>query len=55
MPLKEPAGKTRMFDALLKSKVLSYFDHHLRKRVETEDSEVPDDELMKQVSRDLGL
>jgi hypothetical protein len=33
MPLKEPADKTRIFRNLLKGQALSYFEHHLRKRV----------------------
>jgi hypothetical protein len=34
MPMKEPADKTKIFRALLKGQALSYFEHHLRKRVE---------------------
>jgi hypothetical protein len=55
MPLKEPADKTRIFRTLLKVQALSYFDHHLRKRVEAEDSEVPKNELIELVLRDVGL
>jgi hypothetical protein len=42
MPLKEPTDKTRMFWALLKGQALSYFEHHLKRRLEEEDSDVPD-------------
>jgi hypothetical protein len=42
MPMKEPADKTRIFWTLLKDQALSYFEHHLRKRLEVEDSDVPD-------------
>jgi hypothetical protein len=42
MPMKEPADKTRMFWTLLKVQALSYFEHHLMRRLEAEDSEVPD-------------
>jgi hypothetical protein len=28
MPMKEPAGKTRMFRTLLKAQAMSYFEHH---------------------------
>jgi hypothetical protein len=40
MPMKEPADKTRMFRTLLKGQALSYFEHHLMRRLEAEDSEV---------------
>jgi hypothetical protein len=55
MPMKEPADKTRMFRTLLKGQALCYFEHHLMRRLEAEDSEVPDNELIKLVLRDLGL
>jgi hypothetical protein len=42
MPTKEPADKTRMFWTLLKCQALSYFENHLRRRVEAKDSDVPD-------------
>jgi hypothetical protein len=42
MPMKEPADKTRMFRTLLNGQALSYFEHHLMRRMEAEDSEVPD-------------
>jgi hypothetical protein len=34
---------------------LSYFVHHLRRRLEAEDSDVSDNELIELVPRDLGL
>jgi hypothetical protein len=55
MPMKESADKTMMFRTLLKGQALSYFEHHLRKRLEAEDSEVPDNELIELVLRDVGL
>jgi hypothetical protein len=33
MPMKEPVDKTKIFWTLLKGQALSYFEHHLRKRV----------------------
>jgi hypothetical protein len=42
MPMKEPAEKTRMFRTLLKGQALSSFEHHLMRRLEAEDSDVPD-------------
>jgi hypothetical protein len=42
MPMKEPTDKTKMFWTLLKVQALSYFELHLMRRLETEDSEVPD-------------
>jgi hypothetical protein len=55
MPMKEPADKTRMFWTLLKGQALSYFEHHLMRRLEAEDSEVPDNEFIELVLRDVGL
>jgi hypothetical protein len=42
MPMKEPVDKTKMLRNLLKSQALFYFEYHLRKRVDTEDSETSD-------------
>jgi hypothetical protein len=55
MPMKESADKTRMFRTLLKGQALSYFEHHLMRRLEAEDSEVPENELIELVLRDIGL
>jgi hypothetical protein len=44
-----------MFQTLLKGQTLSYFEHHLRRRLEAEDSDVPDNELIELVLRDVGL
>jgi hypothetical protein len=55
IPMKEPADKTRMFWTLLKGRGLSYCEHHLMRRLEAEDSDVPDNELIELVLRDVGL
>jgi hypothetical protein len=55
MPMKEPADKTRMFWTLLKVQALSYFEHHLMRRLEAEDSDIPDNELIELVLRYVGL
>jgi hypothetical protein len=55
IPMKEPADKTRMFRTLLKGQALSYFEHHLMRRLEAEDSNIPDNELIETVLRDVGL
>jgi hypothetical protein len=55
MPMKEPDDKTRMFRILLKGQALSYFEHHLMRRLEVEDSDVPDNELIELLLRDVGL
>jgi hypothetical protein len=55
MPVKVPADKTRMFRTLLKGQALSYYEHHLMRRLEEEDSEVLDNELIELVLRDVGL
>jgi hypothetical protein len=44
-----------MFQTLLKGQALSYFEHHLMRRLEAEDSELPDNELIELVLRDVGL
>jgi hypothetical protein len=55
MPMKEPDDKTRIYWNLMKCQALSYFEHHLRRRLETEDSELLDNEIIKLVLRDIGL
>jgi negative regulator of genetic competence, sporulation and motility len=53
MPMKEPAEKTRMFRTLLKGQDLYYFEHHLMmRRLEAEDSDEPDNQLIELVLRD---
>jgi hypothetical protein len=46
---------TRIFWTLLKGQALSYFEHHLMRRLEAEDSEVPDNDLIELVLGDVGL
>jgi hypothetical protein len=55
MPMKETADKSRILWNLLKGQALTYFEHHLRKRVDAEDSGVPDNELIELVLRVVGL
>jgi hypothetical protein len=55
MPMKDPFDKIRMFQTLLKVQALSYFEHLLMRRLEAEDSDVPDNELIELVLRDVGL
>jgi hypothetical protein len=55
MPMKKPADKSRMFQTLLKGQALSYFEHDLMRRLEAEDSEVPNNEIIELVLRDVGL
>jgi hypothetical protein len=55
MPMKEPADKTRMFRTLLKGQALSYFEHHLMRRLEAEDSDVSDNELIELVLKDVSI
>jgi hypothetical protein len=54
MPMKESADKTRIFQTLLKGQALSYFKHHLIRSLEAENSDVPDNELIELVLRDVG-
>jgi hypothetical protein len=51
VPMKDP----RMFRILLKGQALSYFEYHLMRRLEAEDSGVPDNKLIETVLRDVGL
>jgi hypothetical protein len=44
-----------MFHTLWKGQALSNFEHHLRRRLEAEDSEIPNNELIELVLRDAGL
>jgi hypothetical protein len=44
-----------MFRTLLKGQALSYFEHHLMRRLEADVSDVPDNELIELVLRDVGL
>jgi hypothetical protein len=40
MAFKEPVDKTRMSQTLLNGQALSYFENHLMRRLEAEDSDV---------------
>jgi hypothetical protein len=55
MPKKVPAEKIRMFRTLLKGQAVSYFEHHLMRGLEAEDSEVSENHLIELVLRDVGL
>jgi hypothetical protein len=44
-----------MFRTLLKGQALSYFEHHLMRRLEAENSDFTDNELIELVPRDVGL
>jgi hypothetical protein len=39
----------------MKGQALSYFEHHLMRRLEAEDSDVPDNEVIELVLRDVSL
>jgi hypothetical protein len=53
--LHEPADKIKMFRTLLKGQELSYFEHHLRKRFNADASDIPDNDLLELVIKDIGL
>jgi hypothetical protein len=55
MLMKKSAGKTRIFWTLLKGQTLFYFEFHLRRTLEAEDSEVPDNDIIGLVLREVGL
>jgi hypothetical protein len=44
-----------MFWTLFKGQALSYFGHHLMRRLEAEESDVPDNDLIELVLRYVGL
>jgi hypothetical protein len=46
MILKEPADKSKMVRTLLQGQALSYFEHHLKRRLDAEDAELPDNMLL---------
>jgi hypothetical protein len=50
--LKEPPDKTRIFRTMLYEQDLSYFEHHLKKTLEAEDSDIPDNVPIELVLRD---
>jgi hypothetical protein len=55
MHMKEPVDKTRIFRTLLKGQALLYLEHYFMRRIDAEDSEVPDNELIDLGIRDVGL
>jgi hypothetical protein len=55
IPMKEPVYKSWILRTLLKGQAFSDFEHHLMERLEAEDSDVPDNELIELVLRDVGL
>jgi hypothetical protein len=55
MQLKEPAVKTRIFWTLFKGQALSYFEHHLLKILEAEESELPDNKFIELLLKELYI
>jgi hypothetical protein len=55
MPSEEPADKTRMLWFLLKGHVLSYIELNLRKKLEAEDSELLENDLIELVIRKMYI
>jgi hypothetical protein len=55
MTMKQPTDKIKIFRTLLKGQALFYFEHHLMRRLEAEDSDVPDNECIELVLRDAVL
>jgi hypothetical protein len=55
MTVKGPADKTRMFRIFFKAQSFPYFEHNIIERVEKEDSELPDNDFIEPVLRDVGL
>jgi hypothetical protein len=53
--MKEPADKTRMFRTLSKGQAKPCLILNIMRRLEAEDSDVPDNELIELVLRDIGL
>jgi hypothetical protein len=55
MSIREPTDRSKMLQTLLKGQALSYFEHHFKKRLDAEDSELLDNDLLEWVLRDVGL
>jgi hypothetical protein len=55
MPMKEPVDKTRMFPNLLRGQALSCFGHHRRRKLEAEDTEVLDNDLIQIMLREMYI
>jgi hypothetical protein len=55
MPLKEYTDKNRMFQTLLNNQALNKLEYHLRRRLKAKESELPDNEIIERVLRDIGL
>jgi hypothetical protein len=53
IPMKEPADKSKMLRALLKGQTLHHLEHHLRKQLDAEDAELPDNEILELVTRNI--
>jgi hypothetical protein len=55
MPLKYSTDKSTMFSTLLKSHALSFFELHLKRRLEAKDSELSYNDLIELGFRDMNL
>jgi hypothetical protein len=55
MVMREPVDKTWMVRTLIKGHALSYWEHHLNRRLAAEDGDLPDNDLMELVMTDVGL
>jgi hypothetical protein len=55
IPLRKSDEKTRILRNLLNVLVLSYFEHHLRRRLKAEDSELHDNEIIELVLREIFI
>jgi hypothetical protein len=53
--LNQHSDKIRMFQTLLKGQALSYFKYHLIRRLEAEDSELPGNDFIELVRRELYI
>jgi hypothetical protein len=55
MEILKPDNKSKMVQTLLKGQALSFFEHHMKKRLDAEDINLPNNELLELVMRDVGL
>jgi hypothetical protein len=55
MSLKEATEKTRMFRTLLKGQALYYFEHHIRRILELEYSEIPENNIIELALGEIDL
>jgi hypothetical protein len=55
LTLKESTDRSKMVKTLLKGQALSYSEHDIKRRLDAEDPELPDNMLLELIMRDVCL